>query len=173
MGEPIPKTVAAKPKRGRLRFGLRGMIGAVLVLGLILGGIARKQRQITEREFLIADVSRDHIVVNWTEPTYLCLFLMKVLSTSPRGVEASCSKWLGPGWFSNPKGFNAGHLKDDQTHSVVKRLSRLGTVWEITYTQPTLTGLKLFFIDKVPYHALGPQAATCEIKRCPLPGGSS
>ena len=31
MAEPIPNTVAAKPKRGPLHFGLRWMIGAVLV----------------------------------------------------------------------------------------------------------------------------------------------
>jgi len=172
MDEPIPETVAAQPERGRFRFGLRGMIVAVLVLGLILGGIARKQRQIAKREFLIADLLRDHIIVNRAEPTYLCLFLMKVFSTISRGVEARCSKWLGPGWLSNPRGFNAGHLKDEQTQSVVERLSWLGTVWEVKYTQPTLTGLKLFFIDQVPYHALGPQADTCEIKRYPLPGES-
>jgi hypothetical protein len=90
---------------------------------------------------------------------------MKLLATDPRETEARCARWLGPGWFSRPKGFNAGRLKDERVASVVERLRRLGTVWEVTFTSPSLAGLKLFDIDRVPYNDLGPEGSTCTIKQ--------
>jgi hypothetical protein len=139
----------------------------VLVVGLLLGGIARMQRQARERERLVAELAREHVYVDHAEPTLLCLVLMKVLSTHSRDAESRCSEWIGPGWFSYPKGFNAGRLKEDQVPLVVGRLKQLGTVWEVTYTDPSLKGLKSFYIDRVPYGQLGPEGSTCTFKRHP------
>jgi hypothetical protein len=165
MNEPIPQTAVSTPKRRRLRFGLRGLLGVVLVMGLIFGWVARLQRQAREREVLVAELARERIYVNSPEPTALCLFLMKVLSTGSVRVTDRCSKWLGPGWFSYPKGFNAGRMKAEQVPAVVERLRGLGTVWEVEYTQPSLLGLRLFYIDRVPYQHLGPERSTCIVKR--------
>jgi hypothetical protein len=133
----------------------------------MFGWIARMQRQAREQEIFLTELARDRIIVNHLEPTLLCLILMKVLATHSRDVEARCARWLGPGWFSRPKGFNARRLREEQVASVVERLRRLGTVWEVTYTCPSLAGLKLFYIDRVPYNNLGPDGSTCVIKQHP------
>jgi hypothetical protein len=171
VSEPVPLSAASGPKRRRLRFGLRGLIGAVLVLGLVFGWVARMRREAGEREALVAELDRERIRVNHSEPTLLCLALMKVLSMSSVDTRIRCSRWLGPGWFYHPKGFNAGHLHDEQVPHVVERLRRLGVVWEITYTRPpSLSGLKLFYIEyKVPYFSLGPERDTCRFERHPPP----
>lgn len=68
------------------------------------------------------DLARDRIIVNHPEPTLVCLVLMKVLGTDSRDAEKRCARWLGPGWFSRPRGFIAGRLKEEQIPSVVDRL---------------------------------------------------
>ena len=75
----------------------------------------------------------------------------------------------------SPRGFNAGRLREERVASVVERLRRLGTVWEVTYTSPSIAGLKLFYIDKVPYNSLGPDGRTCIIRQHPtiLPAQAS
>lgn len=126
--EAMDQASSSRPRKRRLRFGLRGLLILVLVLGLVFGWLARMRRQARDQERFIAELARDRIIVNHPEPTYLCLFLMKVLSTESRATEVRCSGWLGPGWFSRPRGFNAGRLRDEQVPRVVERLGRLGTV---------------------------------------------
>ena len=126
MNELTLQTEVARPKRRRLRFGMRGLIAAVLVLGLVFGGIARMERQVRAREALVAELARDGIVVVDHQPTYLCLIMMKVLSTHSRDVEARCGQWIGPGWFYYPRSFNAGHLKDEKVARVVELIETTG-----------------------------------------------
>jgi hypothetical protein len=163
MSEPSSRAAATEPKRRRPRFGMRGLIGAVLVLGLLFGWAARMQRQAREREVLVAELARERIYVNTADPTYLCLVAMKVLSTDSEAAKVRCSRWIGPGWFSLPGGFNAGRLPEDRVPSVVERVGRLGAVWEVEYTRPPLTGLRLFYVDRVPYGQLGPEGETCRV----------
>jgi hypothetical protein len=167
MVEAPARAAESRPRNKRLRFGLRGLLILILLLGLVFGWIARMQQQAREQEFLVADLARDRIIVNHPGPTLLCLILMKALAPDGRDIEARCARWLGPGWFSHPRGFNAGRLKEEQVASVVERLRRLGTVWEETYTTPSLAGLKLFYIDQVPYNSLGPDGRTCIIRQHP------
>jgi hypothetical protein len=151
---------------------MRGLIGAVLLLGLLFGWIARMQRQARERESLVAELAHDGIHVNSTDPTLLCLILMKVLATNSRDVEARCGKWIGPGWFYCLKGFNAGHLKDERVPRVVERLHRLGDVHEVQFRGGSLDGLRLFYIGKIPYYQLGPERDTCMFKAYPASGAT-
>jgi hypothetical protein len=171
MNELTLQTEVARPKRWRLRFGMRGLIAAVLLLGLVFGGIARMERKVSAREALVAELARDHLVVVDHEPTYLCLIMMKVLATHSRDVEARCGKWIGPGWFYFPRNFNAGRLPDEKVPSVVERLQKLGEVHEVQYHGGSLDGLRLFYIGKIPFRDLGPHRDTCTIKAYPSDKG--
>ncbi len=171
MNELTLQTEVSRPKRRRLRFGMRGLIAAVLVLGLVFGGIARMERQVRAREALVAELARDGIVVVDHQPTYLCLIMMKVLSTHSRDVEARCGDWIGPGWFYFPRNFNAGNLKDEKVPRVVERLQKLGEVHEVQYHGGSLDGLRLFYIGKIPFRDLGPHRDTCTIKAYPSDKG--
>ena len=78
MNEPTVQSAVSDAKRRRLRFGMRGLIGVVLLLGLIFGWLARMQREAVQREAVVAELARDRIVVNSREPTLLCLVLTKL-----------------------------------------------------------------------------------------------
>lgn len=92
---------------------------------------------------------------------------MKVLATDSHNAEARCSRWIGPGWFSRPLGFNAGRLKEAKVPHLVERLRRLGTVYEVEFHSASLNGLRLFYIDKIPYENLGPDRDTCTFRKFP------
>jgi hypothetical protein len=167
MSEPTTQVRVSKPERRRPRFGLRILSGMILVLALVFGGIAHMQRQASERERFVAELARDRILVNHSEPTSVGLFITWVLRTNGRDAQKRCGRWLSPGWFGAPRGFNAGRLADEKVPGVVERLKRLGVVWEVTFTQPPDTGLKLFYIDKLRGWSLGPQKSTCTFRRYP------
>jgi hypothetical protein len=176
MNEPTVQATASNPKRRRLRFGMRGLLGIVLFLGLVFGWIARMQRQAVEREAVVAELARDHIRVNSREPNLLCLVLSKLLRepTILPDTPARLSKWLSPGGFSRPVGFNAGRrLRDEEVPRVVERLQRLGDVHEVQFRGDSLNGLRLFYIDKVPYGRLGAERDTCTFKVYPVSGATS
>jgi hypothetical protein len=176
MNEPTLQTAASNPKRRRFRFGMRGLIGAVLLLGLFFGWLARMQRQAVEREAVVAELARDRVIVNRREPTLLCLVLSKLLRerTILPDTPARFSRWVNPGWFSRPVGFNAGRrLRDEEVPRVVERLQRLGDVHEVQFRGSSLNGLRLFYIDKVPYYQLGPERDTCTFKTYTTSGVTS
>src|SRR3954466_10382435 len=99
MDEPSVRATVSIPKRRRLRFGMRGLLGAVLLLGLVFGWLARMQRQAVGREAVVAELARDRVIVNRRDPTLLCLVLTKlrgsrnILPETPAKFE----KWLSPG----------------------------------------------------------------------------
>jgi len=127
------------------------------------------QRQAVEREALVAELARDQVLVNSREPALLGLVLSKLLRerTVLPDTPARFSKWLSPGWFSRPVGFNAGRLRDEEVPHVVERLQRLGDVHEVEFHGGSLNGLRLFYIGKVPRGQLGPQGDTCTFRTYP------
>jgi hypothetical protein len=171
MDEPSVRDTVSIPKRRRLRFGMRGLLGAVLVLGLVFGWLAHMQRQAMERESLVAELASDRVIVNRREPTLLCLVLSKLLGerTILPDTPARFSKWLGPGWFSRPVGFNAGRrLRDEDVPRLVERLRRLGDVYEVQVRGGSLDGLRLFSINNVPsYSQPEPEPYTCTFRAYP------
>jgi hypothetical protein len=170
MDEPSVRATVSIPKRRRLRFGMRRLLGAVLLLGLVFGWLAGMQRQAVEREALVAELARDRVIVNSREPALLGLFLSKLLRerTILPDTPARFSKWLSPGWFSRPVGFNAGRrLRNEDVPRLVERLRRLGDVHEVQFRGGSLNGLRLFYINKVPYSQLGPERDTCTFKAYP------
>ncbi len=170
MNDATIQAIVSNPKRRRFRFGMRSLLGIVLFLGLVFGWLARVQRQVVEQEAVVAELARDRVVVNSREPTPLCLVLTKlrgsrnILPETPAKFE----KWLSPGWFSRPLGFNAGKLRDEDVPRVVERLQRLGDVREVEFHGGSLYGLRLFYIGKVPFGRLGPERDTCTFKAYPL-----
>jgi hypothetical protein len=149
---------------------MRALLGIVLFLGLVFGWLARMRRQAMEREAVVADLARDRVIVNSWEPTLLCLVVTKlrgsrnILPETPAKLE----KWISPGWLSRPVGFNAGRqLPDEAVPRVVERLRRLGDVHEVRFRGSSLNGLRLFYIDKIPYGRLGPERDTCTFKAYP------
>jgi hypothetical protein len=170
MNEPSVQAFVPTAKPRRLRFGMRSLIGVVLVAGLFLGWLARMQREALDREAVVAELARDRVLVNSREPTLMCLILTKlrgsrnILPETPAKFE----KWLSPGWFSRPVGFNAGRLRDQDVPGVVARLQRLGDVHEVEYHSSSLKGLRLFYIGKVPSGRLGPDRDTCTFKSYPV-----
>ena len=83
-------------------------------------------------------------------------------------TPARFSKWLSPGWFSRPVGFNAGRrLRDEEIPRVVARLQRLGDVYEVQFRGGSLHGLRLFYIGTIPYYSLGTERDTFTIKAYP------
>ena len=172
MNKPTVPAAVSNSKQRRLRFGMRGLIGVVLLSGLVFGWLARMQREAVEREAVVAELARDRIGVNSREPTLLCLVLTKlrgsrnILPETPARFE----RWLSPGWFSRPVGFNAGRLRDEDVPRVVERLQRLGDVHEVEFHGGSLNGLRLFYIGKIPYGRLGPESDTCTFKAYPGTG---
>src|SRR5262245_51349824 len=164
----------AKPKRPRWQFGMRVLIGVVLMFGLLFGWLARMRRQALEQEALVDELARERVIVNAREPTLLCLVLTKlrgsrnILPETPAAFE----KWLSPGWFSRVEGFNAGKLGDDKVPGVVARLNRLGDVYEVHFHGGSLDGLKLFYIGGIPYERLGPDQDTCTFTVYPASGAA-
>ena len=106
----------------------------------------RRGRTSKEREAVVAELARDRVLVNSREPTLLCLVVTKlrgsrnILPETPAKFE----KWVSPGWFSRPVGFNAGKLRDQYVPRVVERLQRLGDVHEVEFHSGSLNGLRLF-----------------------------
>jgi hypothetical protein len=146
---------------------MRSLVGVVLLFGLFFGWIARMHRQAVEREAVVAELARDRILVNSREPTLPCLVLAKLLHerTILPDTAARFSKWLSPGWFSRPRGFNAGRrFRDDEIPRLVAVMQRLGDVHEVRFQGGSLNGLRLFYIGKVPYGELGPERGTCTFK---------
>jgi hypothetical protein len=175
MNEPTVQATAAKTKRRRLRFGMRSLIGIVLLLGLAFGWLARVQRQIAEQDALVAELARDRVIVNSQVPNWLCLALNSPLDPG-RSSEWSRKwlSWLSPNWFSRPDGFNAGrHLRDEEVPRVVQRLQRLGDVYEVQYHGGSLDGLRLFWIGRFDHRELGPERDTCTFKAYPVLGATS
>ena len=175
MDESAVQATASKRKRRRLRFGMRSLIGIVLLLGLAFGWLARVQWQVAEQDALIAELARDRVIVNSQVPNWLCLALNLPLDP---GRSSKWSRkwlsWLSPNWFSRPDGFNAGrHLRDEEVPRVVERLQRLGDVYEVQYHGGSLDGLRLFCIGKIDYRELGPERDTCTFKAYPVSGGTS
>jgi len=133
MGETSTLDAKPRPARRRLRIGLRGLIGAVLLLALFFGWIARVERKGRERAAIVNELAGVGVRANGNEPTYLCLLTMKALSTSNVDAEARLRGWVAPWWLNRPVGFNAGRLKDERVPHVVERLRRLGTLKEVHF----------------------------------------
>jgi hypothetical protein len=175
MNEPNVPDAMSHGKRRRLRFSMRGLIGIVLILGLFFGWLARMQREAVEREALVAELARDGVRVNAREPTLLCLVVTKlrgsrnVLPETPAKFE----KWLSPGWFSRPVGFNAGRLRAEEVPRVVERLQRLGDVHEVEFHGGSLNGLRLFSIGKALSGWLGAERDTCTFREYPISKAAS
>ena len=166
MDQSTPELAPTKPRR-RLRFGLRGLIGVVLFAGLALGLIAREGRRVRTQSAVVSEMTRMKIVEGGHKPTILCLIAMKWYSTSNRAIETRFSKWLDPGWFGRVMWFNAGRLKDEQLPAVVEKLGRLGAVKEVYFNDPSLKGLRLFYIGEVPYGQLGVPKESCTFRDYP------
>jgi hypothetical protein len=154
MRQSTTHPVASKPK-GRFRFGLRGLIGAVLFVGLALGLIAREDRRVRNQSAVIAEMQRMGIVDGGHEPTILALIAMKWFSTDSRSIETRFSRWIDTGWLYRVGWFNAGRLKEGEVPAVVERLRRLGAVREVHFHKPSLKGLRLFYIDRISFDRLG------------------
>ena len=80
------------------------------------------------------------------------------------------ARWFDPGWIGSPRGFNAGMLPDDRVAAVVERIGQFGKVIEVRFDRPPLVGLRLFYIDRVPYDRLGVPRAAVTITEHPAPG---
>ena len=177
LGSNLMMNPAASPKiletrnTRRVRIGIRGLLGMILVMALILGWIAHMRREVREQEALVAELASEHIIPNHDWPTPLCFVLMKVLSTDSHSVERRCARWLSPEWFYHRLGFNAGRRKDEEVAPIVAKLQRLGTVHEVHFHGGTLNDLRLFSIGDYPYHNLGPEGDTCTFKDYPAPEG--
>ena len=143
------------------------MMEMVFVLELIFGWFARLQRQAREVESLTAELAREWIGVNHFEPSVLCLVVMKVLATDSHKAEARCSRWIGPGWFSHPLGFNAGRRKEEKVPHLVPAVAAAWDGVEVEFHSASLNGLRLFYIDKIPYDKLGPDRDSCTFRKFP------
>jgi hypothetical protein len=156
----------AEPRaKRRFRFGMRGLIGGVLLLGLVFGWLARAQRAAVEQEAAVAELAQERVGLIGREPTLLCLVLAKLTGapTILPDTPALFSKWISPGWFSRPVGFNGFRVHQGNAPRVTALLRRLGDVHEVQFQR----GLKLFYINKVRYRDLGPERATCTFKVYP------
>lgn len=171
MSKPTDQAVVSGTRR-RFRFGMRGLIVAVLLLGLSFGWLARMRHEAVEREAVVAAVARERVGVNHREPTLLCLVLTKLRGAREILPETpdKFRNWLSPGWFSRPLGFNASRLPEDRVPHVVALLKRLGDVHEVRFHGGSADGVKLFYIDKIPYGQLGEERETCTFKVYPASG---
>jgi hypothetical protein len=136
MNDPTTEATVPAPARRRFRFGLRGLMASVLVLGIAFGWLAREVRRAEERSALVSELARSRVVSFLDEPTGFALVVRKF---APRS-EAWLRERLGPGWFARPTVFVARGLDDEGVPGVVDRLARLGTVREVFLQRPNLTG---------------------------------
>ena len=166
MDQSTAPAVRKKPGR-QIRFGLRGLIGLILALGLIFGLIAREARRVRTQSVAIADLASMGIGDAGHRPTLPCLILMKFYSTNNRAIEARFSRWVDPGWFYRVEWFNAGRLEEERVPDAVKRLVRLGAVKEVRFNEPPLRGLRLFYIDPNGSYNLGVSEASCTFRDHP------
>jgi hypothetical protein len=166
MDQATAPAVATKRRR-RLRFGLRGLIGLILAVGLILGLIAREDRRVRTQSAVIAELAGMGVRDAGHRPTLLCLVLMKFCSTNSRAIEARFSKWIDPGWFYRVESFNAGRLEEERVPAAARRLVRLGAVKEVQFNEPPLRGLRLFYIDPNGSYNLGVPEASCTFRDHP------
>jgi hypothetical protein len=175
MNEPAVQAKVSNPKRRRLRFGMRSLVGIVLLIGLAFGWLARVQRQVAEQDALIAELARDRVIVNSQVPNWLCLALNLPLDPARSSKwSRKWLSWLSPNWFSRPDGFNVGrHLRDEDVPRIVEWLQWLGDVYEVQYHGGSLDGLRLFCIGRIDFRELGPQRDTCTFKAYPIPGVAS
>jgi hypothetical protein len=140
---------------------MRGLIVSILLIGLALGLIAREDRRVRTQSTVIVDLSRMGVHEAGHRPTLLCLIAMKFYSTNNRAIEARFSRWVDPGWFYRVEWFNAGRLEEERIPAVVERLVRLGTVKEVYFKEPSLKGLRLFYIDPTGSYHLGVPEESC------------
>jgi hypothetical protein len=160
MDQSTTRTLGTKPRR-RLRFGLRWLIGLILLIGLALGLIAREDRRVRTQSNVIAELSRMGVHAARQRPTLLCLIAMKFYSTNNRAIEDRFSRWVDPGWFYRVEWFNAGRLEEERIPAVVERLVRLGAVKEVYFNEPSLKGLRLFYINPNGSYHLGVPEESC------------
>ena len=146
---------ATKPKK-RIRFGLRGLIGVILLVGLALGWFARQDRLARLQTARLAELQRMGVLVNDFRPTTVCLIAMRFFGGESNKTKDKLVRWLDPGWFDRPKGFNAGYLPDDKVGPVVERVGRFGdVVKEVRFKGWGSPELCLLYIDRVPFDRLG------------------
>jgi hypothetical protein len=163
MDQPTTRTLETKPRR-RLRFGLRGLIGSILLIGLALGLIAREDRRVRTQSAVIADLSRMGVHAGGHRPTLPCFIAMKLYSTNNRAIENRFSRWVDPGWFYRVEWFNAGRLEEERMPAVVERLVRLGAVKEVYFNEPPHKGLRLFYIDPTGSYRLSVPEESCAFR---------
>ena len=164
MGTIAVKEILEPKPRVRFLFGIRRLMFFVLLAGLFLGWLHQKNQFFAQRDVLLSQLQTEKVYVNHQDPSYLTLFLMKVHGVGSNSIEEAYSKWISPGWFSSPRGFNAGHLPEDKVGPLVERLRSLGQVKEVLYRGGSLDGLRLFYIGEVPVGNLGPEGANCLIR---------
>jgi hypothetical protein len=119
----------APPARRRLRFGLRTLLAAILLVALPLGWVAREHHRAAERSALVAELTDARVRVVLAEPTNFGLWVRKRLP----GREAWVRDRIGDGWFSVPTAFDATRLDDERVPFALARLGRLGTVREVYF----------------------------------------
>jgi hypothetical protein len=162
-------SAAKKPKR-RFRVGIRGLLVIVLVVGSGLGWFARQDRLARLQTARLVELRSMGVVVNEPYPTTFCWIAMRFFGDSRR-TEDKLSRWLDPGWFTRPRGFNAGSLPEDKVGPVVERIGQFGgEVKEVRFKGWGTPELCLFYLDQVPYDRLGvPRKDVAVIDR-PTPG---
>jgi hypothetical protein len=153
--ETLDLKVVAKPPRRRFRLGIRGLLGIILLVGLALGWFSWQDRLARRQTALLQELKQVNVHVNNPYPTRLCWFAMKILGKDSRATQDLLARWLDPGWMLTPRGFNAGMLTDSQVAGVVDRISQFGNVKEVRFDQPPNKGLRLFYVENVPYERLG------------------
>ena len=158
--------VKAGPRR-RSRLGVRGLMAVVLMAGVALACFARQDRLASDRTARIAELRRMGVLVNDFEPTFVGLLAMRVFGSLSSEDVLRPNRWLGPGWYVLPRGFNAGMLPDDRVAEVAERIGHFGKVIEVRFDRPPLTGLRLFYIDRVPYDRLGVPRDAVHLHRAP------
>ena len=170
MNEPTIQAAVSASKRRRLRFGMRSLLGIVLILGLVFGWLTRMQRQAIEREAIVTDLANDWVHVESREPTFCWRAISMLLPerTVLIGTQIRLGKWLGLGWLSYPVSFSADNsLRDEVVPGVIKRLQLLGDVHEVQFHGGWQNGTRFFYLGTIPCDRLGPERETCTFRAYP------
>jgi len=135
MSEPINAAMEPTLRRGRFRFGLKGLMATVLAFTLVFGWIGCENRRAQQQPILVADLVGVGVQPELEEPTSLGLFIRRRIPDQ----EAWVRERIGEGWLSRPTVFLCTKLKDEQVPFAIERWKRLGTVREVHYQSPNLT----------------------------------